>query len=593
MSYKTDWCFEFENQIGQKKAESIRRVNEFAQKWSKNKEYLKSPEALKEAFDEVEEIFSLGLDNSWENNYYYLKMVTKSDDAEIRAKLNQAENLTIELNNLMKFFFLDLGKIEQEKREIFLRSPLLKDYKHFLKKRFDNAKYDLSEKEEKILSLTNTGSYSMWVEGFMRVLSKAEKKIEDLDGNLITKNFSELQDLVSDSSQDLRERATRAFNEILVENSDFAESEINAILQLRKINDQIRGFDRPDKKRHLEDDIESEVVDILIETVNENFDVSKRYYELKSKLFGFKKLKYSERNISFGKVKSDYNFEEAVKIIRKVFGDLDSSFLEIFNNMLNDGRIDVFPKKGKISGAFCYYGESKFFPIYVLLNFNGKLREIETLAHEMGHAIHGKFKKENQNSLNRESLKSIAEVPSIFMEDFVFEELKKYANKEEQLALMMEKLNDDISTIFRQTAFYNFELELHANFRKRGYLSLEEIGQIFKAHLKIYLGDFVEFDEGSQNWWMYIVHFRYYFYVYSYVSGLLISKSMQRSYKENKEFIEKFKKVLAAGSSKSPKEIFMDIGIDITKKDFWKRGIDEVKILLDQTETLAKELGKI
>ena len=157
----------------------------------------------------------------------------------------------------------------------------------------------------------------------------------------------------------------------------------------------------------------------------------------------------------------------------------------------------------------------------------------------------------------------------------------------------MEKLNDDVSTIIRQISCYAFEKELHAEFRKNGYLSKEEIGKIFQKHMKNYMGDFVEQSEGSENWWVYWSHIRRFFYVYSYASGLIISKALQKKVRENPEYIEKVKKFMSQGLSKSPKDIFMEIGIDITKKEFWSGGIKEVGALLDKTEKLAKKLGKI
>ena len=158
---------------------------------------------------------------------------------------------------------------------------------------------------------------------------------------------------------------------------------------------------------------------------------------------------------------------------------------------------------------------------------------------------------------------------------------------------MMNKLNDDISTIIRQVACYMFEQELHKNFREKGYLSKEEIGKLFAKHMKNYMGDFVEQSKGSENWWVYWGHIRNFFYNYSYASGLLISKSLQSSVKENPKFIENVKEFLSTGGSKSPKYIFEKIGINIADKDFWDKGLEEVEKLLNETEKLAKKLGKI
>lgn len=156
---------------------------------------------------------------------------------------------------------------------------------------------------------------------------------------------------------------------------------------------------------------------------------------------------------------------------------------------------------------------------------------------------------------------------------------------------MMMKLNDDVSTIFRQVACYQFEQELHQEFRQRGYLSEEEIGKIFQKHMTAYMGDYVEQSHGSENWWVYWGHIRSFFYVYSYASGLLISKSLQHAVRENPRFIENVKEFLSAGLSDSPKNIFKKLGVDITDKGFWNKGLAEVETLLQDTTRLAEKLG--
>jgi len=157
----------------------------------------------------------------------------------------------------------------------------------------------------------------------------------------------------------------------------------------------------------------------------------------------------------------------------------------------------------------------------------------------------------------------------------------------------MKKLNDDVSTIFRQVACYKYEQELHQQFRQKGYLSKKEIGRLFQKHMSSYMGDFVEQSPGSENWWVYWDHIRSFFYVYSYAGGLLISKSLQNSVKDNPKFIKKVKKFLSAGLSDSPKNIFKKLGVDITDKSFWDRGLTEVENLLQEATKLAEKLGKI
>jgi oligoendopeptidase F len=237
----------------------------------------------------------------------------------------------------------------------------------------------------------------------------------------------------------------------------------------------------------------------------------------------------------------------------------------------------VYAKQGKSGGAFCIT-IAKNLPTYILLNFNEKLNDVLTIAHESGHAIHSEFSKE-QNSLNSGYPTSLAEVASTFFEDFVLEEILKGANKELKFAILAEKINSDISSIFRQVAFYNFEKELHTKFKEKGYLSKEYISDLFCKHMKSYLGEYVDEDESMRNGWIYVNHFRRFFYVYSYASGLLISKALQNMVKEDRKNIKLVKEFLSSGSTKSPKELFLGMDIDITKKEIWETGLKNIPSL--------------
>jgi oligoendopeptidase F len=393
---------------------------------------------------------------------------------------------------------------------------------------------------------------------------------------------------MNSQNKKVRDSSANAFNEILTKHLDVAENELNSVLQHKKVNDFIRGHGRPDEARHIADDIDSQIVDQLIKSISQRFDISQRFYALKAKLMGVKRLEYHERNVEYGKIDKKYLFEEGASIISDVFENLDSEFFNIYNGFLESGLVDVFPKSGKRSGAFCTYGLITN-PTYILLNWNNRLNDVLTFAHEAGHGINNELVKKSQNALNFGTPTSTAEVASTFMEDFVLQKLLLDADDKLKLSILMMKLNEEISTIFRQAAFYNFETELHLEFAKVGYLSKEQIGKLFQKHMISYMGSSVEQSKGSENWWVYVNHFRYYFYVYSYASGLLISKNLQGKVKKDSKFIENVKIFLSQGLSKSPKDIFKELGIDITNKTFWLEGLKEVEDLLSETEKLSKK----
>ena len=579
--FKINWDLSL---IGDVSLSEVTKITKrFVEKWQNREDYLQDPPILKEALDEY---------NEWEEKYagggdeayrVVLENALDQNNPELKAKYNKFHEAIVDLYNSIQFFPLKIAKISLEKQQLFLDASELQDYRYFLEGQFKIGKYLLSEKEEKILNLKSKVSYGNWVDMTSSFLSKEERE---------GKSFSEISSLLSDGDKKTRDKAAVWFNDILEKRIDTGEHEINSILETAKVDLKLRGYKRPDEPQHIGDDIETEVIDALLEAVTSSFDISQKYYELKAKLLGLEKLEYHERNVPFGKAEKEYSFDDAIDLVREAFEDLNPFFADTFNDFVTNGHFDVYPKKNKISGAGCW-SNLKTQPSFIHLNFTGKLRDVTTIAHEMGHAIHNKLIEQSQKAIYCDVSLATAETASTFMEDFVTREILKDADDELRLALQLEQLNDLVSSVQRQTACYKFEQELHAVFAEKGYLSKEKIGEMFQKHMKSYMGDFVEQSEGSQNWWIYWGHIRRFFYVYSYASGLLISKSLQKKVKADPDFINEVTRVLSFGISKSPKDAFAQVGVDITDPEFWKRGLNEEKSLLEDTWTLAKKLGKI
>lgn len=560
-------------------------AQKFIKKWRNRTDYLTKPEVLAQALKEYEQWNRhYGLENKV-MYYWWLRTQQDQSDPKIKAEYNKAHEFTMEILNQIQFFELNLAKIDPKLHQKFLKFPGLLPYQHFLDKLFTHAKHLLSEPEEKIMNLKQAQAHDNWTQMVSGLLSKQERKVKNKKAN-----FSEIYGLLDHPDKKTRDSAAEAFNDILAQYVEVAEAEMNNLLMDKKMNDQIRQYDRPEKARHLSDDIDSETVDQLVEAVSSRFDIPQRFYKLKAKLLGLKKLAYHERNLEYGAVKKKYTYERAFSLVHHVFTNLDPQFAAIMSQFDAQGLIDVPPAKGKRSGAFCAYGSISM-PIYTLLNFTGKLNDVLTLSHELGHGINDELMRSKQNALNFGTPLSTAEVASTFMEDFVLEEILKTADNKLKLSIMMMKLNDDVSTIFRQIALYKFEQEMHQTFRQKGYLSKEELGQIFTKHMKAYMGPAVEQSPGSQNWWIHISHFRSYFYVYSYASGLLISKSLQGFVKEDPQFISRVKEFLAAGLSDSPKNIFLNLGIDISDPKFWEKGLTQIDHHLKETEKLCDTIN--
>jgi oligoendopeptidase F len=586
--------FQNENdpQIEKAREKSVKQAGIFIKKWKSNDNFLNAPSVLKEALDDYEKFWKSTGDNAKEVYYFNLLSSLDEADPKLKAAENIATQTALKIRNDLQFFELGLSKIDGKMQKLFLNSKLLANYKHYLERLFATAKHLLSEPEEKIMNLKSVPSYSNWVKMTSSFLSKEEKEILTEKGNKETKNFSQILSAIDSKNKKVRNSAAKALNKIFEKHLDVAENELNSVLFDKKINDELRGYERPESARHLADDIDTKVVNSLLKSVSANFSIAKRYYSLKAKLMKVPILAYHERNVEYGKTDKKYDYDKTIGVVSKVTKELDPKFYEIFNKFINEGSVDVFPKKGKRSGAFCTHSLITH-PTYILLNHTDKIDDLRTFAHELGHGINNELIKEKQNALNFGTPTSTAEVASTFFEDFVFQEIIKDADEEYRLSLMVSKLNQDISTIFRQIAFYNFEVDLHKDFREKGYLSKEDIGKLFRKHMMSYMGPAIEQSEGSQNWWVYVQHFRYFFYVYSYAGGLLISKSLQAQVRKDPKFIEKVKIFLSAGLSDSPKNIFKKLKIDITDQKFWDRGIGEVDNLLKETEILAKKLKTV
>jgi oligoendopeptidase F len=564
----------------------------FIRKWRPRKDYLSDPAVLKDALKEYERWKRRFGPDGDAGYYFWLRTEQDQNNPDLKARFNKIEEFGRKIENDIQFFYLRVAKISRKRRNNFLQYKGLRYYRHFLEKIWAESKYLLSEPEEKILNLKMSTSYSNWIKMTFGLLAKEERKIVLEEGGTDVRPFSEITGLMNSSDKKVRDSAARAFSDILSSNIEVAEAEINSVLAHKKTEDELRAFPRPDLSRHVADDIDSRVVDSLTAAVSKRFDIPSRFYKLKARLMGVKKLRYHERNVVYGNIKTKYSFEASCNLVRKVLYGLDPEFAGIFDGFLRNRQIDVYPKKGKSGGAFCAHHLISQ-PTYILLNHTGELSDVLTLAHEVGHGINNELIRRSQNALNFGTPTSTAEVASTFLEDFVLQEILKKSGGEVKLAIMMKKLDDDVSTIFRQVACYRFESALHELFRSRGYLSKDEIGTLFKEHMTGYMGDYVEQTRGSENWWVYWSHIRYFFYVYSYASGLLISKSLQNSVKKTPSYIGKVKDFLSAGLSDSPKNIFLGLGIEIENGDFWESGLEEVEHLLEETIRQAKKLGKL
>ncbi len=565
-------------------------TQQFINKWKDRTDYLEDPAVLQEALEDYEQWTTI---HAWDGDagyYFHLRTALDESNPDLKAKQAKLTDFAEGVINDIRFFFHGVAKnIPPERQQSFLEYPGLAKYRHYLEIQWAQAPYLLNEEVEKVLMLKSGPSFSKWVQLTSDLLSRQEASLVGANGEISSKTFEEILGLMDEPSKEIRDQAATAFNAILERFVDVGEAEMNAILKDKEVEDELRGFPRPDMERHLNDDMDTEVVDAMLASVENRFDLARRFYQLKAALLDLPYLQYHERNIGVGEIQKQYPFEEAVKIVHAALTKLDPQFGEIFDAFVTNGQIDAYPKKGKSGGGFCTCQRLST-PTYILLNHTGKFSDVEVLGHETGHGINNELMRV-QSELNFSTPTCTAEVASTFMEDFVQEEALTGASDEERFIGLMQKLDRDVATIFRQVAFYRFEQQLHALHKEKGYVSKAEMGELFRTNIAAYMGEASA--DGSDNWWLYVSHFRSFFYVYTYASGLLISKSLQAAVRENPEFINGVKEFLSAGISDSPKNIFAKLNIDITDQNFWSKGLDEIERLLNEVIELGRNLGKI
>jgi oligoendopeptidase F len=563
----------------------------FRTSWSTRTSEFSNPQILKQAIDAYE-AWSTACGNCGALGYYaWLEMQLDSTSNDNKARYAKVMQVATELGNSVQFFTLALGKLSTDDQTRLLADESLAEYHHFLARIFESAKHHLSEEAERILNLKSTTAYERWVQLLSDRLDQESRTVLTEDGE-VEKPFNDIFGLLQSTNEAVRDSAAAAITSVLDQYAPIAEVELNAVLQDKKVNDDLRGFTRPDAARHHSDDVSSEVVDAMMSAVAEYNSIAHDLYALKAELLGKSSLKYHERNVPIGTVEKAYPFEDAATLVSETLHSIDTEFGDIFDMFTREGRIDVLPRKGKSGGAFCVYWNIAE-PVYVLLNHTGKLTDVLTIAHEMGHAINDEMMRKAQRELYFSTSLATAEVASTFMEDFVLERLLADADDELRLSLAMKRLDDDISTIHRQVACYQFERSLHDAIRSESYLSRERIGELFTSAMQTYMGSAVEQPAWAADWWIYWSHIRRYFYVYSYASGLIISKSMQAMVRADRSNIALVKQFLSAGASKSPQDLFADMGIDITDTAFWKQGLESIRMHLEETRELAKRMGKM
>ena len=550
----------------------------FAKKYREDKRHLKNAKALVEALTAYEGLIALPAARA--SYYVFYRKDLNIEDKEAEALAARLEERGTRRGNQILFFTLELGKISKEKQLEFLKAPVLAPFTYWLEQVFENARYDLSEAEEKILSLKEDVSHGRWVQLTDNVLNK---KTVEFDGKSLP--LPEAVGILANQSTAKRRKLGTLLNEAYESVADVAEGEINAIYTDKKIEDELRGMKEPYEAtiRGYQNDVKSVLA--LVEAVEKSAKIAHRFYEVKRKLLKLSHLTYADRSASIGELKTKMPFEKAAPIVREIFEELDPVYAGIFDRLIASGQVDVHPKKGKAGGAYCASGPGV--PTFVLLNHTDTFDSVKTLAHEMGHAVHAERSKD-QRPLYEGHPISTAETASTFFEYAALKRLVANLPKEERIIALHNVIQDDISTVFRQIACFSFERSLHALIRKEGYVPKERIADLMNEHMQAYLGPAFKLTRGDGYFFVNWSHIRRFFYVYSYAYGQLISKGLHAKLEKDPAFIKKVDGFLSAGESMSPEDIFKKCGLNTKKPDIFLEGLKAIERDVAQLERLIK-----
>ena len=507
--------------------------------------------------------------------YAFLKFAQNSNNGGFYAKYQQKQTNIAE--NLL-FFELEFNKLHKIKQEELISSS--PKYKYFLESLIEEKPYQLSQKEERILlkkEMTSASAFSrLFDEHFSRLKFSYEgKKLSE----------EEILSKLQDSSREVRQKAASSFTKGLKPHQPLLGYIFNMIKADLASECELRGYKNAEQPRHMDNKITQKSVDALIKTAEGSFDLVQSYYTKKAKLLGLETLYEYDRYAPLDDSKEVYDFESSKKIVLDAFKSFSPKFYEIALKAFDEGWIDVMPKDKKRGGAFSHPATPNTHP-YVLLNHTDTRRDLFTLAHELGHAIH-QYLSSDVGYLGSDTPLTTSETASVFAEMLVFDYIKNTLKDKEKLSLYASKIEDIFSTLYRQINFTTFERAVHQH---DGELDLETFNRYWLQESKKMFGESITLSDDYKMWWSYIPHFIHSpFYCYAYSYGQLLVLALYGLYKQSDkaEFVKNYVSFLSAGGSQSPKELIKKFNFDIEDENFWKLGIGEIQNLLEEFKGMS------
>lgn len=539
---------------------------------------------LRAALDEYDQI---GRQRTPPAAYASLMFSADTSDPRRGALLQRMQVEGTSIARHLIFFDLEIGKMPDSTFSRIVGDPALASYRHYLEHERAAAKHHLTESEETVVEeLNNTGSRA-FLRLFSEITSRARYRMK-VGHEVRDLTQSEALAYLYQPDRALRRAAAEAITDTVKDHAHVLTFIYNNLLQEKSTMDRLRGYEYPEQARHESNELSPVVVDNVVQVCSENFDIVADFYRVKRRLLGVDSLADYDRYAPISESDEKIPFSDGQRIILSAFEDFTPAMREMVEPFFGRRWIDAEVRPGKRGGAFCSYITPDYHP-YVFMNYTERTRDVMTLAHELGHAVHGVLAG-RQNFLNFYPSLPMAETASVFGEMLVFERLMTgLEDPRERLALLAGKIEDTFATVFRQVSMFRFEQAAHRARRAEGELTTERFNELWQGCMQEMFGDSLVMGEGHAWWWLYIPHiFSTPFYVYAYSFGELLVLALYARYRqEGQPFIAKYMDLLAAGGSQRPDVLLANLGIDVSKKEFWQGGIDLIREMVGQVKELA------
>ncbi len=516
--------------------------------------------------------------------FAYLHWSTDTADAERGALLQSVREKYNRIHQTLLFVEVEWAAVDPARAEALLAEQALADYRHYLVLEQEQKEHTLTEPEEKILSEKSVTGRQAWTRFFDETVGALRF---ELNGDEMTQE--EILSKLYEPDRALRRQAAEAFTEGLQERQETLTFVFNTVLADKASTDQLRGYDHWLQSRNLSNEVEEETVESLIEAVTDRYDLVARFYDLKRRLLGLEELYDYDRYAPVGEADTTYEWEEARAVVLDAYADFHDDMAAVAERFFDSQWIDAALSEGKRSGAFSHGTVPSVHP-YVLLNYTGTARDVQTLAHELGHGVH-QFLSREQSIFHHGTPLTTAEMASVFGEMLVFRRLmRREEDPRNRLAMLVAKIDDTLATVFRQVAMNRFEDRIHTARREEGELPHDAFARHWMETQRAMFEGSVTLGPHYRHWWSYVPHFLHTpGYVYAYAFGELLVLSLYAQYQEAGDaFADRYLDLLRAGGSDWPQSLVAPLGVDLQDPDLWHHGLGHIEGLIDQAEALAE-----